>query len=63
MTKSDMRALMKGLQKKALADHASMEVLESVDEILAVLADLEDEEQRIEVPYVNAMTITTGTWK
>jgi len=63
MTKSDMRALMKGLQKKALADNASIEVLESVDEILAVLADLGDEEQRIEVPYVNAMTITTGTWK
>ena len=63
MKKSDIRALVKGLQKRAREDSGVQETVVNIDEITKILAEIEDEEPRIRVPYVNTSAIGTGTWK
>ena len=63
MTKSDIRALVKGLEEKLAQDNALSEILENIDEISAAVGSLEDDRPLIRVPYVNAIPVTSGTWK
>ena len=63
MTKADIRALVKGLEEKLDQDNDLAEILESIDEISSAVSGLEEDRPVIRVPYVNAIPITSGTWK
>lgn len=62
MTKATIRALMKGLQKKAQEDGQNLKAFEDTDELTTVLAEVEGNEPRIRLPYVNATPIGSDSW-
>jgi len=61
MTKASIKALMKGLEKKADSD--LVKVLGNIDEAVSGTSEQDEESARIRLPYVNATPIGTGTWK
>lgn len=63
MTKADVRALIKGVQKKMSGDKDLAQVLENIEEVSAILVDSEEDAPRIRLPYVNATPLDSGQWK
>ena len=63
MTRSDIKSLVKGLEKKLEQDSDLTDLLDNIDKIAAAVGGLDDDAPAIRVPYVNASPVTTGAWK